>query len=61
MKKATRKPQWDTSGSCALALITLNQSLLVANVGDSRAIGSYDDGARVVEVTIDHKPSCRNE
>lgn len=47
------------SGSTALVAIKNNNTLYVANVGDSRAIISNNDKA--VEITEDHKPTKKSE
>jgi len=45
------------SGSCANVVMTFNDDLYVINVGDSRAIGSKDNGAVALDLSQDHKPS----
>lgn len=45
------------SGSCANVVMTYNDDLYVINVGDSRAIGSKDNGAVALDLSQDHKPS----
>jgi serine/threonine protein phosphatase PrpC len=47
----------DRSGSCALILLTMNNTLYVANVGDSRCVVSCANGKVVKDVTRDHKPN----
>ena len=47
----------DRSGSCALILLTLNNTLYVANVGDSRCVVSCANGKVIKDVTRDHKPN----
>jgi len=37
--------------------MTYNDDLYVINVGDSRAIGSKDNGAVALDLSQDHKPS----
>lgn len=46
----------DTSGSCALVLLIVNQECFVANVGDSRALLSVASMSRYYSLTNDHKP-----
>ena len=47
----------DKSGSCALILLTVNNMLYVANVGDSRCVISCKNGKIQKDVTRDHKPN----
>ena len=47
----------DKSGSCALILLTINNLLYVANVGDSRCLISCKKGKILKDVTRDHKPN----
>ena len=51
----------DKSGSCALILLTINNILYVANVGDSRGVISCINGKILKDVTRDHKPNYPNE
>jgi serine/threonine protein phosphatase PrpC len=37
--------------------MTYNDDLYVINVGDSRAIGSKNNGAVPIDLSFDHKPS----
>jgi len=55
--QATQKMQSCKSGSCANLVMTYNDDLYVINVGDSRAIGSKNNGALAVDLSNDHKPS----
>jgi len=45
------------SGSCANVVMTFNDDLYIINVGDSRAIGSKNNGAVALDLSQDHKPS----
>jgi serine/threonine protein phosphatase PrpC len=47
----------DRSGSCANVVIIIRDACYVANVGDSRAVLSCDRGARLHELSQDHKPN----
>ena len=47
----------DKSGSCALILLTVDNLLYVANVGDSRCVISCKNGKILKDVTRDHKPN----
>ena len=55
--QATQKMQNCKSGSCANVVMTFNDDLYVINVGDSRAIGSKNNGAVALDLSQDHKPS----
>ena len=47
----------DKCGSCALVMLILNNYLYAINLGDSRAIYSYDTGKYLYQITRDHKPN----
>ncbi len=47
----------DSSGSCALVSIISENKIYIANIGDSRAIMSMNNGNKVKQLTIDHKPN----
>ena len=47
----------DKSGSCALVCVISENKIYIANIGDSRAIMSVNNGNKVKELTIDHKPN----
>ena len=49
------------SGSCANLVMTFNDDLYVINVGDSRAIGSKNNGAVALDLSEDHKPGEESE
>mmetsp|Transcript_6807 Transcript_6807/g.12299 ORF Transcript_6807/g.12299 Transcript_6807/m.12299 type:complete len:260 (-) Transcript_6807:1138-1917(-) len=51
----------DRSGSCAVVLLIVGDMCYCANVGDSRAVLSSDQGTRVFPLTKDHKPNEENE
>ena len=51
----------DRSGSCALILLFVDETLYVANIGDSRAIISDQRGKRICALTRDHKPEDPEE
>ncbi|CAI2359840.1 unnamed protein product [Moneuplotes crassus] len=51
----------DTSGSCANVALIVGDVCYVANLGDSRAILSINSGKSVKCMSIDHKPSCKDE
>jgi len=47
----------DSSGSCALVILILNDVCYIANLGDSRALYSCNDGKKFFQITRDHKPN----
>ena len=47
----------DKSGSCALILLTVNNTAYIANVGDSRCVISCKKGKILKDATRDHKPN----
>jgi len=47
----------DSSGSCALILLLVDNKIYVANVGDSRCLISMKNGLVRKDVTRDHKPN----
>ena len=47
----------DKSGSCALVMLIINNILFAVNLGDSRALYSYDTGKYLYQITRDHKPN----
>ena len=57
---ATRELK-DKSGSCAIVVIIIQDMCYVANVGDSRAALSSDEGKRVYPLSMDHKPGEDSE
>lgn len=48
-----------SSGTTALTAFTFGRTLLIANAGDCRAV--LGKRGRAVELSKDHKPSCRSE
>ena len=51
----------DKSGSCALISLIFDNKIYIANLGDSRAIMSVNGGAKVKQLTNDHKPNNPKE
>ena len=47
----------DSSGSCAIVVLIINDSCYIANLGDSRALYSLDDGKNFYQLSRDHKPN----
>ncbi|TNV84054.1 hypothetical protein FGO68_gene10316 [Halteria grandinella] len=46
----------EKSGSCAIVVMIVDEMVYVANVGDSRAILSQNNGQLSQSLTVDHKP-----
>ena len=57
----TRNQYYDYSGSCAIVVLTINDICYIANLGDSRALYSYDSGAKFYQLSRDHKPNDPKE
>ena len=51
----------DNSGSCGLILLLIYNTIYIANVGDSRCIGSFKNGKIQKDITLDHKPNTPYE
>ena len=51
----------DNSGSCGLILLIINNLIYIANVGDSRCLGSFKNGKIQKDITLDHKPNTPYE
>ena len=51
----------DRSGSCALIALIINDVVYAINLGDSRALYSYDGGKQYFQITRDHKPNDEKE
>ena len=47
----------DTSGSCAIIILILNDTCYITNLGDSRALYSYNNGKKFYQISRDHKPN----
>jgi serine/threonine protein phosphatase PrpC len=47
----------DSSGSCAIIVLIINDSCYIINLGDSRALYSFDDGQKFFQLSRDHKPN----
>jgi protein phosphatase 2C family protein 2/3 len=47
----------DKSGSCALIILIIDNLLYAINLGDSRALFSYNGGSSLFQITRDHKPN----
>jgi protein phosphatase PTC2/3 len=51
----------EKSGSCAIVVLIVGDICYVANVGDSRAVLSTNQGSQTTALSRDHKPSDANE
>ena len=51
----------DNSGSCGLILLIIDNIIYIANVGDSRCLGSFKNGKIQKDITLDHKPNTPYE
>lgn len=51
----------ERSGSCANVVLIVNDTIYVANVGDSRALMSIDCGSQIAMLSRDHKPDDEQE
>jgi protein phosphatase 2C family protein 2/3 len=47
----------DSSGSCAIIILIINDFCYIINLGDSRALFSSDDGKKFFQLSRDHKPN----
>ena len=47
----------DSSGSCAIIILIINDSCYIVNLGDSRALYSFDNGTKFFQLSRDHKPN----
>ena len=47
----------DSSGSCACVILIINDNCYIANLGDSRALYSFEDGKKYIQLSRDHKPN----
>lgn len=51
----------EKSGSCAVVIVIIGNKCYVANLGDSRAILSVNQGKECIPMTRDHKPNSEEE
>lgn len=51
----------DRSGSCAIVVLIVESRCFIANVGDSRAIMSGNNGGKVYTLSRDHRPNDEKE
>ncbi|EGR28296.1 protein phosphatase 2c, putative [Ichthyophthirius multifiliis] len=61
LKKADNPQNLDRSGSCIILLMILNDLIFVANLGDSRAVLSTNNGQKIIALSTDHKPNHPDE
>ena len=50
-------PNYDHSGSCAIIVLIINDTCYTVNLGDSRALYSYNSGNKFYQLSRDHKPN----
>lgn len=60
-KDAFNKEKHDTSGSCAIVVLTVDDQCYIANLGDSRALLSSCSFKRLYTLTTDHRPEEEEE
>ena len=48
---------YDHSGSCAIIILIINDNCYIINLGDSRALYSYNSGNKFYQLSRDHKPN----
>jgi len=51
----------DSSGSCAIVVVVIENRVYIANVGDSRAILSSKNGSKFYALSTDHRPGDEKE
>ena len=51
----------DTSGSCAIIILIIENRVYIANVGDSRAVLSAKNGTKFYMLSKDHRPGEESE
>ena len=51
----------DSSGSCAIVVVVIENRVYIANVGDSRAILSSKNGSKFYALSRDHRPGDEKE
>ena len=54
---SSRNSYSDFSGSCAIIIIIIDKNVYCVNLGDSRAIYSYDKGNKYYQLSRDQKPN----
>lgn len=47
----------EKSGSCAIIVLIVETNTYIANVGDSRAIMSAEEGKKLFVLSRDHRPN----
>lgn len=51
----------EKAGSCAIIVLIVENTVYIANVGDSRAIMSAADGKKLFVLSRDHRPNEESE
>jgi protein phosphatase 2C family protein 2/3 len=57
MEQYVKNQEIDRSGSCANLCFAINDTLYLANLGDSRSIVCRNNFSEIYQLTIDHKPN----
>ena len=56
-RQQSLKGEVDKSGSCAIIALIIEDTLFIANTGDSRAVMSANGGKQIIKLSNDHKPT----
>ena len=51
----------EKAGSCAIIVLIIESNCYVANVGDSRALMSAEEGKKLFVLSRDHRPNEESE
>jgi protein phosphatase 2C family protein 2/3 len=61
LHRCQQQEELETAGSCAIVILVVEDMVYTANVGDSRAVLSADDGETGFKLSRDHKPDDEDE
>jgi serine/threonine protein phosphatase PrpC len=56
-----RQSSVNKAGSCGIVAFFVDRTLHICNVGDSRACASFNNGTKLVSLSVDHKPTEEGE